>query len=123
MVKLIYFKIFKILALLNFSKAKVFYKDIFFLQGLGICSNNIGNLHFENKRYEDAIKEYLESMLYLRIDYSNTFNKRNENILDVQFEEKDLFKNIVNTKKRSKSLIRIKRQSQENFNLLTKIFG
>jgi hypothetical protein len=33
------------------------------LSGLGICSNNIGNIHLKKKRYLEAIAEYQQAIL------------------------------------------------------------
>jgi hypothetical protein len=56
-------------SLLDLSKAKYFYSNQFLdLQGLGICCNNIGNIHFRQHRYYEAVAEYQESILVAKIE-------------------------------------------------------
>ncbi|KRX05894.1 hypothetical protein PPERSA_03831 [Pseudocohnilembus persalinus] len=38
------------------------------LEGVGICCNNIGNIHLKNGRYSEAVSEYQESILMAKIE-------------------------------------------------------
>ncbi len=64
------------LTLLQLSKAKRFYKNGMGNQnGVGICCNNIGNIHLYHNRYLEAVSEYQESILMAKIEYNEAVEK------------------------------------------------
>ena len=66
-------------SLLDLSKAKLFYSSQFLdLQGLGICCNNIGNIHFRQNRYYEAVAEYQEAIMAAKIEQVEIFQQMKE---------------------------------------------
>ena len=45
-------------ALMNFSQALKLFEEFQNMTGMGICWNNIGNIHLKAARYEEAVKCY-----------------------------------------------------------------
>jgi hypothetical protein len=49
-------------ALLNFAEAYQLFSGVNNLKAMGICLNNMGNIHYRNKRYNEACIDYKESI-------------------------------------------------------------
>ncbi|EAR89571.2 von willebrand factor type A domain protein (macronuclear) [Tetrahymena thermophila SB210] len=81
------------LTLLELSRAKQFYIKFGNQNGVGICCNNIGNIHLKNNRYLEAISEYQEAILMATMEYNITkeemdkenieYRKKPQQIIDV----------------------------------------
>ena len=39
------------------------------MNAVGICCNNIGNIHLKNERFLEAVAEYQEAILMGKIEY------------------------------------------------------
>lgn len=65
-------------ALLNYSTALNLYKRIHNNHAMGISYNNVGNLHFINKRYDEAINSFKDSVECAKNDLVQLETKRNQ---------------------------------------------
>lgn len=68
------------IALVEISKAKKFYMDLRHFQRVGICSNNIANLHAQSKRFFEAVVEYQEAIMMAKIEYKEIKQKMANNL-------------------------------------------
>ena len=44
--------------MVTYCKALILFKELKNKKALGVAYNNIGNIHFRNKRYDEAIENY-----------------------------------------------------------------
>jgi len=63
------------LTLLELSRAKQFYTKFGNQNGMGICCNNIGNIHLKNNRHLEAISEYQEAILMATMEFNLTIEE------------------------------------------------
>lgn len=71
---------------MNYCQALSLYKEIENTNGMGVCYNNIGNIHIRNQRYEEAIVFYEESVRLINI----TLKEFNDSSDHSQFSERIL---------------------------------
>lgn len=66
----IYFNIFEILRknLLNWIKSSQFFERSGDKRALGICLMNIGNIHFNCGRYEEALESYESAIIQVNYE-------------------------------------------------------
>ncbi|KAL4470272.1 hypothetical protein ABPG74_011883 [Tetrahymena malaccensis] len=98
------------LTLLELSRAKQFYIKFGNQNGVGICCNNIGNIHLKNNRYLEAISEYQEAILMATMEYNITkeemdkenieYRKRPQQVIDVINQNSPNRSQRVNGKKK-----------------------
>ncbi len=62
-------------ALINFAESVNFFKKIGNIHAMSICLNNIGNINLANKRYEEAVDMYSQSIKYVKKEWKN-FRKK-----------------------------------------------
>lgn len=64
-------------ALLNYAQARTLYYELGNLNGVGICENNIGNIHLRNSRYAEAIAAYRTAISVIQNELAE-FQEANE---------------------------------------------
>ncbi|KAL4479939.1 hypothetical protein ABPG74_020455 [Tetrahymena malaccensis] len=79
------------LALLNLSNQVKHFEKFKNLRALGICHNNIGNIHYNNQRYIESLQEYQKAIIYSQYelkcyqeqtqsDFQNIKNKKSSSL-------------------------------------------
>lgn len=65
--------------MINYCQALNLFKEIGNENGVGICSNNIGNIHLKNKRYIEAIERYEISLEIINSEINEYMNQNQDN--------------------------------------------
>jgi tetratricopeptide (TPR) repeat protein len=50
------------MSLVNYAELYMMFKEAKNIEAAGICLNNIGNIHYSNKKYDLAVKSYKEAV-------------------------------------------------------------
>ena len=65
-------------SLLEYAEACEIFQEVGNIKAMGICHNNMGNIHYRNKRYREAVEAYtgavkLAIQLYQYLTHTHTY--------------------------------------------------
>lgn len=73
--------------MIKYCEALNLYKDLGNTHGMGICYNNIGNIHLKNSRYQEAIESYEEAVKKIEEERGKLIDQRKESEKEILFSE------------------------------------
>ncbi|KAL4480369.1 hypothetical protein ABPG74_020885 [Tetrahymena malaccensis] len=71
-------------SLLNLNDQLSHFKQFGNLRALGICYNNIGVIHFNSQRYQEALENFGNSLVYSKYELGTYFNEETDKFLNSQ---------------------------------------